>query len=195
MIIYLITNNINKKQYVGQTIKSLYIRWSQHCSPNNKGCRKLHNAIIKYGKDNFSLRIIDRASSIEELNKKEEYWISRYDTINKGYNLLFGGNNKTLSNEIKMRISESKRGCKAWNKGRQASRQACIKMSLSKKGNKNPNYGHPNNEKSILCIELNREFVSVIEASLELGINRAAISKVINGHRVRAGGYTFTFKY
>ena len=56
--IYKITNNINEKAYIGQTWKSLNTRISQHKSPNNKGCRKLYNALNKYGRDNFKIELI-----------------------------------------------------------------------------------------------------------------------------------------
>ena len=51
-IIYKITNIINNKVYIGQTVNTLKNRWCKHCHSN--GCRMLYNAILKYGKDSFT---------------------------------------------------------------------------------------------------------------------------------------------
>lgn len=47
----------------------------------------------KYGKDNFVCELIDTTSSLKELNNKEIYWISFYNSTNRniGYNLTNGG--------------------------------------------------------------------------------------------------------
>jgi hypothetical protein len=55
--IYMITNIVNNKKYIGQTISSIEHRWDQHTSNarryTNK-CRYLENAIRKYGEHNFT---------------------------------------------------------------------------------------------------------------------------------------------
>jgi len=50
MIIYKITNKINKKIYIGQTIRHLSVRWGQHLRSKN-GCTALKSALKKYGKE------------------------------------------------------------------------------------------------------------------------------------------------
>jgi group I intron endonuclease len=85
MIIYKITNLINGKIYIGQ---------DKHNRPSYYGSGKIINlAILKYGRDNFKKEIIDTAVSKEELNEKEIYWISFYNSRDKsiGYNLAAGG--------------------------------------------------------------------------------------------------------
>ena len=55
--IYLITNKINKKQYVGQTGISIEERWRKHID-NSKNCPNkqiITMAIAKYGQENFSI--------------------------------------------------------------------------------------------------------------------------------------------
>lgn len=109
MIIYKATNNFNKKIYVGQTVKSLQHRWANHCKKSKVGCRAIHSAIQKYGKENFTLEIIDTASSLEELNKKEAYWIAKLNCISpNGYNLRTGGNNSFPSEETIKRMSKAR---------------------------------------------------------------------------------------
>lgn len=95
MYIYKITNKINNKVYIGQTIRDINLRWQRHCQDAISGRTdtKFARAIRKYGKDNFIIELIDTASSKEELNKKEDYWINYYDSISKGYNSMDGGGN------------------------------------------------------------------------------------------------------
>lgn len=56
MFIYKITNIINSKIYIGQTSKSIEERWKGH--KFHKGCTALHNAIKKYGENNFKIDIL-----------------------------------------------------------------------------------------------------------------------------------------
>ena len=95
MIIYKIQNKVNGKIYIGQTIRTLKQRMSQHLSPNkNKSISAIDGALKKYGIDNFEITIIDYAKSIDELNAKEIYWIGYYKSLSpNGYNLELGGRN------------------------------------------------------------------------------------------------------
>lgn len=65
--IYKITNLINNKIYIGQTIRDLKVRFKQHCYRN--GCAYLHNALLKYGKANFKIELIEEVP-IENLDKE-----------------------------------------------------------------------------------------------------------------------------
>lgn len=91
--IYKITNKINGKVYIGQTIHSIEYRFSKHCLKSQNGCVVLHNAITKYGKENFKVELIEEVP-IEKLDEREIYWISYYKSTNRkfGYNILLGGN-------------------------------------------------------------------------------------------------------
>ena len=91
ILIYLITNMITGKQYVGQTTRTLEQRWIEHCSKSS-GCVYLHNAIEKYGRQNFKVEQIDIALDQAELDYKEMQYIKLYDTLApNGYNLDLGG--------------------------------------------------------------------------------------------------------
>jgi group I intron endonuclease len=110
MIVYKITNKINGCIYIGQTINTIEKRWKQHLSKRS-GCRKLKHAIAKYGGDSFTIEQIDRASNIDELNKKEELWINILNTITpNGYNLIAGGKNRTQSLETRQKRSKAMMG-------------------------------------------------------------------------------------
>lgn len=124
MIIYLIENVVNNKVYVGQTIRTLEQRWAAHLQSikHHNGCPGLMNAMLKYGVENFTIKQIDRASTKEELDEKETYWITKYKATDPryGYNIApggEGGNTYKYIDEIRMRdikhkISQSKLGLK-----------------------------------------------------------------------------------
>ena len=93
-IIYKITNTVNNKSYIGQTRQSIQFRWNQHIS--KKDNTYFHNAIQKYGKDNFIIETLEECD-VEVLNEREIYYIAKYDTFKNGYNLTIGGDgNKKL---------------------------------------------------------------------------------------------------
>lgn len=109
--IYLITNKINGKQYIGQTRQDFKQRMRDHVSKAkyNKTNSYLHSAIRKHGWDNFTKEIIEtiKTDSLEELiqklNEKEIYYIKYYNSLfsQNGYNISDGGNTtRYLEKEI-----------------------------------------------------------------------------------------------
>jgi group I intron endonuclease len=128
MIIYKITNKINSKIYIGQTIGTLSNRWNSHCK--NKKFSLITAAINKYGKENFTIEEIAKCSSREELNMREAMFIYAFGSNNRdtGYNIMEGGDNHTThSTETRAIISK---------KARNISDETRKKMSEAKKGKK-----------------------------------------------------------
>lgn len=136
MVIYKITNLVNGKVYIGQTIQNPKRRWRLHEYSNS--CRALKAAIDKYGKNNFQFSIISRADNIEQLNYREAYYIQLFKSLSpKGYNLRYGGENSKLSEETKLRISAANKGQVPWCKGKKIgplSEETKQKISKSKRG-------------------------------------------------------------
>ena len=92
--IYKITNKVNGKSYIGQTRYTIEFRWRQHI--HKKDNTYFHNAIKKYGVDNFIVEKLEKCN-IEDLNEREIYYIAKYNTFKDGYNLTIGGDgNRTL---------------------------------------------------------------------------------------------------
>jgi group I intron endonuclease len=93
--IYVVTNKVNGKQYVGQTTVTLTRRWGVHLSSaksQRNSCRALGNAIRKYGSDNFTMQEVATASGREELDAKELQWVDSLGSMSpNGYNLTEGG--------------------------------------------------------------------------------------------------------
>lgn len=117
MIVYIIKNKVNKKVYIGQTIRTFDLRYPgrglgservynylvdcESYNKKNKKRRKLkYNkhllmAMKKYGFENFEIEILDQCETIEQLNDREKYWIKEFDSTNNdyGYNIQLGGQN------------------------------------------------------------------------------------------------------
>ena len=90
MIVYLYTNKVNGKQYIGQTIRSFNDRHKQHLRCNDT---HFDRALAKYGEDSFEWEILYIGSSKENLNQKEIELIQKYNTVRpNGYNIPLGGN-------------------------------------------------------------------------------------------------------
>ena len=96
MLIYKVTNIINNKVYIGQTVKTLSQRKSEHKHRflYENSHNKFYNTLKKYGWDNFTWEVIEESEdwTYEILDQKEKYYIQLYDSINNGYNILKGGN-------------------------------------------------------------------------------------------------------
>lgn len=83
--------------YIGQTMYPLNKRWIQHKNANSC-CHVVRDHIMEYGEENFIIEAIDKADSIEDLNKKEMYWIGFYNCVHpKGLNIKYGGDNGRMT--------------------------------------------------------------------------------------------------
>ena len=130
----------NNKLYIGQTTRSVGVRFNEHLYSSTKGeGYYLHRAINKYGKENIVIDIICTvgASGLKELNdllnKLEIFFISYYNCVApKGYNLKPGGEvhrGYKLPKEFGEKISRK-------NKGHSITKEQRKKLSESLKGHK-----------------------------------------------------------
>ena len=89
--IYIISNKINDKKYIGSTTKNPEIRWKSHINGKSK-CKAINAAIKLYGVKNFTFEVIYNTKDFSELEKAEIYFIKEYNTFGEnGYNLTMGG--------------------------------------------------------------------------------------------------------
>lgn len=87
--VYVITNKLNGKKYVGFT-KSPRKRFSEHAKPSNDTA--IGRAIRKYGKNNFTFRIVESYETVQEASNREIELIAELGTFgSSGYNMTEGG--------------------------------------------------------------------------------------------------------
>lgn len=138
-VIYRITNTVNNKVYIGQTVRSFDERIDDY--KLGRGNDHLNNAFKKYGFDKFKFEVIDTASTIDELNQKEIYYIESYNSRNKniGYNIEVGGRNCLASQETREKMSKA-------HKGRVFSQETIDKRTAKKGSIEALKYGRPKTE-------------------------------------------------
>lgn len=164
-VIYKITNTINNKLYIGQTVDfNNRTRLHEETGFNkNAECYNypLYRAIRKYGITNFEIEIIEHCSSLDELNEREIYYIATLDTIidhGKGYNLEYGGYNGLKSEYTK------------------------AKMRISQRGENNPSYGRKGNDalRAIKIIDLDTLdlYGSMIDCAEKIYNDRSAMKQL-----------------
>ena len=131
--IYVLTNKVNGKKYVGQTRLSVCKRIS--CHKHSKF--PIGRAIAKYGWDNFSVETLEYPNDV--LDKMEQRFILDYSSINpNGYNLDSGGKNSIRSEVVKEHIRLSKRGEKHPLFGKHQPDETRKKISKTLSGRKRP---------------------------------------------------------
>lgn len=109
--VYVHTNKINGKKYVGQTGRKPEIRWGSN-GVNYKASPYFYSAIQKYGWDNFDHEIIANNLTKQEACDLEIKFIKELDTMNEanGYNLTEGGEGAKHSERTRKKISELRKG-------------------------------------------------------------------------------------
>lgn len=108
--IYILKNKCNNKIYIGQTWHSIKDRFDN--GHGYKTCTYLHNAIQKYGKDNFYYEILTFCLTQESADYIENYFIEKFKSTDPsiGYNIRSGGSRGKNSEESKIKIGNAHRG-------------------------------------------------------------------------------------
>lgn len=172
--IYKITNIVNGKVYIGQTI-NYKKRSKQHFSTLRKGVHRnpyLQKSFDKYGEDKFVIEILETCSH-DKLDQLEIHYINEYDSLNKriGYNMLTGGSKRRIiPEEVRKKIGMAHKGRKntpehnknisIGRKGIVLPMEAIIRMKNTKKENKtqwgenNPNAVLSNEQVENLILDM-----------------------------------------
>jgi group I intron endonuclease len=146
--IYKITNVVNQKIYIGQTINPSE-RWSRHKNrgKNIKYIRHpLYCSMKKYGIDKFIFEIINQYLNADDADINEIKYIEQYKSRDRqfGYNIDEGGQvNRIFSEETKHKMSLAKLGIPlteehknklkgriAWNKGLPSLQKGSIRFTI-----------------------------------------------------------------
>jgi len=114
-IVYLISNPLTNKVYVGYTKHTLEKRWNQHCKNAMKAKTNtpFYNAIRKYGTDIWVHSILETCALADEAKAQEVKYIEKYDSYKNGYNATLGGDGNhgiIMSEESNKKRSEALKG-------------------------------------------------------------------------------------
>ena len=141
MYVYVITNSVNGKIYVGQHVGDdleAYFAHNVKAALANRGNKTyLYKAIRKYGADSFTIEplIVDVKDKIA-LDEWEKLFISMFETQNSdiGYNITGGGGGRLGTHH--KHTEEFKKQVSLRHKGKVTPLETRIKISLSQKGRK-----------------------------------------------------------
>ena len=204
--VYVHTNKINGKKYVGLTSQDPERRWKH--GYGYKGSTYFYNAIQKYGWNSFTHEIIAANLSKKEAQDMESKLILEYKTQdeNFGYNLESGGSapqhsdatieKLRLLNKGRIVSEETKEKMREADKLRpihKHTEEAKTKISAAKIGHKVSDETREKLRKAfsqkVICVEMNKIFNSMKEAAEYFGLSKCTISAVIKGRNKTAGGY------
>ena len=140
--IYKLQNKINNKIYIGKTKRSLSQRLVEHRKTEN--CRYIHRAIKKYGEDLFTKEIIYETDDENDICKKEQEYIIKYNSlVPNGYNLVLDTNqgrffHKTTRELMSKNTQGTIRSEKIWSKyigirSRKPSKIFSVRITKNKK--------------------------------------------------------------
>ena len=189
--IYKITNTINGKSYIGQTIQNVKERFYQHCATK---CSKavsnmaIHRAIKKYGKSNFTVEVIEEIDSAN-LNDRERYWIRYYDSYNNGYNSTEGGQDgiklfKNLDTESIVREYKSGKSLREigrlFNVDKQTIKDLLVRNNINLRTTRTYKLSQKDREDIIKDLSLGLSRKEIIS---KWHISKAYLSQLINGYR------------
>lgn len=127
----------------------------------------------KYGVDTFSIETVGMASSQENTNYLEIYFIEYFDSIENGYNIKGGGSNGKLNEESKKKISVS-------NTGKIRTQEAKDKISIACVGMRNNTILD-----AILAKQIREEYATgqwtYKRLAQKYGVEKATIGMLIRG--------------
>ena len=191
--IYKITNKVNGKSYIGQTIQSVKERFYQHCATK---CSQailnmvIHKAINKYGKSNFTIEVIEEVESTN-LNDRERYWIRYYDSYNNGYNSTEGGQDgiklfKNLDTESIIREYKSGKSLREigrlFNVDKQTIKDLLVRNNISLRTTRTYKFSQKDREDILKDLSLGLSRKEIIS---KWHISKSYLSQLINGyHRI-----------
>ncbi len=193
--IYQAVHKPSNKVYIGVTSNSLDARIAQHYRVKERIAYEFQIYLKVTEKDEWIWTILEQIEDKSEAFRKESEFIR---LIHKDFTL-----NSTIGRRMIVKHEwQFRKEHEPYMKGKLHSEATKEKMrrAHANRPPRNPNWTDEQKKhlqlaqkdrKELLCVELDRVFLSISDASKQLGIPRPNIRKVLNGERKSAKGYTF----
>lgn len=205
-IVYQAVNLINGHRYIGATSQTLGTRKSKHrheARKSGSSCRHFHSAIRHYGWNSFHFTVIAHFDNSKDAFLAEVRPIADFKPE---YNITRGGEGTpghVVSKETRAKISASRKGARAPNKGVPHTAATRAKIAARAIGRVHSlewraqrSMMQRNNSatrKPVICLTDRREFVSAIAASYYYGLRPYAVSNAISKTKGKWLGLKFAF--
>jgi|SRR5919204_3450991 group I intron endonuclease len=212
--IYRLINKINGKTYVGSSV-DLTIRFYKYYSLKQLNLRKtaIHNALLKYGFQNFKLEILEYCAEDVNPVEREQYFLDllkpEYNILTKAGSLLgFKHKTETLEffkNERKVSDSTRENLSKAAT-GRILSLELRKKLSEQREGIKLSSITRDKISKAAVALRgvtvavkdietsVTKEYASLTEAARALNVSRTAVRKSVDLGRLIRNRYSISLR-
>lgn len=209
--IYLWTNLVNGKKYVGQTTCfHRRMKTYRYTYPN----AYMEHAVKKHGIDNFDITILERDVPLDKLDEREQYWLDYYQSYDadKGYNICkVAGTTEGVTHTeewcqkhsewLKEKWATDEDYRKFWHDKMSGENNYFYGKDFS--GELNPMYGKHHSQttkdkmskkigKSVRCVETRDVYTSITRAAQAIGVTRCVVSEALH-KGYRAGGYHWEF--
>ena len=209
--IYLWTNLVNGKKYVGQTTCfHRRMKTYRYTYPN----AYMEHAVNKHGLDNFDITILERDVPLDKLDEREQYWLDYYQSydMDKGYNICkIASTTKGVTHTeewcqehsewLKDKWATDEEYRKFWKERMSGEKNYFYGKHFS--GELNPMYGKHHSQttkdklskvigKSVRCVETGDVYTSITRAAQAIGVTRCVVSEALH-KGYRAGGYHWEF--
>jgi group I intron endonuclease len=220
-LVYVATNLVNGKRYIGVTV-NLDERRLSHCGAARQGTKRYFpHAIRKYGEEMFRFRVLKRCADMVEAFAEEQRLIG---ILKPEYNMTAGGEGtvgvkrppgyinprrgkpsplrgrkRDQATVAKMRKAATGRKLNLSDDAREIRRQQARAMSRRPCGPASALQREKARQTALAkrrtarCLEDGRTFSSTIEADAYYGLSRGSVSSCANGTRKSAGGKHFVF--
>lgn len=96
---------INNKRYIGLS-SNISVRLKNYLS-NSSSDHYISRALAKYDDEDILFSILEICESEKELLEREKYYISKYNTLENGYNLTTGGEDFKISDVTRTKMINS----------------------------------------------------------------------------------------
>jgi hypothetical protein len=182
-IVYMATNRVNGKRYIGVTSRGLEVRKEQHlylARKGSKGCNRLYDAIRKYGESSFTWQVIAYAETEKQAFIIERRLIRKIRRLSEEYNVTDGGEGGRSAAPFPEEFRRRLRELGLENKERWAKYSHLGPMTLRKR---------------VVCLNDGTVYESASAAAKSFCLSKSLVIEVCGRHPRRKTANGLVFRY